>query len=232
MSRATRDLAARDAATRNGTAPVTGGDWLSKISRFVAMGDSFTAGRGCRPGEPWPEILAESLAVAGQRIALTNLAVDGATSKSVVDQLDEAVALEPDLVSVCCGGNDVLFSVRPDVEAYALRMSRIVERLKARVPGVQIITATVPETWEFFDMGPRTRKRMAWGMGGVNASIREIAKQHDLICLDVSTHPELLDPQNFMEDGLHPSPRGHMLTAIEFEHLLRERWDASGEGDR
>ena len=61
-----------------------------------------------------------------------NLAVDGATSADVLDQLGEALQLEPDLVTVVCGANDVLFSVRPDLDAYARAPRRDLQALDAR----------------------------------------------------------------------------------------------------
>ena len=74
-----------------------------------------------------------------------NLAVDGATSDEVLEQLPEAIELEPDLVTVVCGANDALRSTRPDAERYAGRLDAIFGRLRTREPGVRIVTATSPE---------------------------------------------------------------------------------------
>ena len=45
-----------------------------------------------------------------------------------------ALQLEPDLVTVVCGANDVLFSVRPDAEAYARRPRRHLPAPARRAP--------------------------------------------------------------------------------------------------
>ena len=46
-------------------------------------------------------------------LAFRNLAVEGATSEQVLEQLPEAIELEPDLVTVVCGANDVLRTPGP-----------------------------------------------------------------------------------------------------------------------
>ena len=69
-------------------------------------------------------------------LELRNLAVDGATSDEVLEQLPEAIELEPDLVTVVCGANDVLRSTRPDAERYARRLALIFGRLRGACPGV------------------------------------------------------------------------------------------------
>ena len=63
-------------------------------------------------------------------LAYRNLAVDGATSAAVLEQLPAALALEPDLVTVICGANDVLLSSRPDIEGYERRFSAILGGLR------------------------------------------------------------------------------------------------------
>ena len=88
------------------------------MTTYVAMGDSFTA--GFVPGQPrWPDALADAL---GPDVRYENLASVGATSEKVEsEQLERAIELEPDLVTLVCGANDVLESTRPDSRAYAER---------------------------------------------------------------------------------------------------------------
>ena len=94
-----------------------------QLSLYVAIGDSFTAGTGSPPGEAWPDRLASALRLRNPSLAFRNLAVEGATSAEVIDQLGEAIELEPDLVTLVCGANDVLRSTRPDVPGYARRLA-------------------------------------------------------------------------------------------------------------
>jgi lysophospholipase L1-like esterase len=190
------------------------------IRSYAALGDSFTAGTGCAPGESWADRLAARLAAGRTEFAYRNLAVEGATSADVLGQLGPALQLEPDLVTVVCGANDVLLRVRPDPHAYSRRLAGIVRRLREALPAVLIATATAPERWDFLELGPRTRRRVEDGIARFNAATRTVAEAHDVPCLEVAGHPGLADAENFIADGLHPSPLGHQRAAAGFGRLL------------
>ena len=190
------------------------------IRAYAALGDSFTAGTGCEPGESWADRLASRLGATTEGFVYRNLAVEGATSEQVFDQLGPALQIEPDLVTVVCGANDVLFSVRPDPRLYARLLGGIFRRLRSPLPGVRILTATAPERWDFLDLGPRTRARLERGISRFNAVTRAVARAYEIPCLEVAGHPGLADAQNFIADGLHPSARGHEQAAAAFERLL------------
>lgn len=205
-----------------------------EISCYVALGDSFTAGTGSPEGLGWADRIAGSLRRRNSVFVYRNLAEDGATSADVHGQLDHAVQLEPDLVTVICGANDVLRSTRPDEAAYARRLRRIFRRLRDAGPGMIVITATAPARWDFVSLGPRTRARVEAGMRSFNDATRRVAEEHGVPCLDVADHPGLRERDNFATDGLHPSPRGHARAARAFTALLRDGYGipiANTEGD-
>jgi len=193
-----------------------------RVSCYVALGDSFTAGTGSPEGRGWTDRIAASLRGRNPSFVYRNLAVDGATSADVLGQLSEGLQLEPDLVTVICGANDVLRSTRPDSSLYARRLTTIFQRIKDAGPRVIVITATSPERWDFVRLGPRTRARVEAGMRRFNDVTREVAKAHRVPCLDVADHPGLRDRDNFATDGLHPSSRGHARAAHAFAAVLRD----------
>lgn len=192
-----------------------------RVASYTALGDSFTAGTGCAPGEAWPDRLASGLRARNPSLEYRNLAREGATSEEVLGQVGPALQLEPDLVTVICGANDVLRSVRPDVDSYGERLAEILDRLLSALPGAAILTATVPEGWRFMELGPRTRDRVTNGVRKANALTRAVAAERGIPCLDVVDHPGLADPANFSADGLHPSSVGHRRAAAEFAVVLR-----------
>ena len=210
-------------------APGRAAEIRAELRLYVAIGDSFTAGTGCAHGEAWPDRLAAKLRRRHRRLALRNLASHGATSAAVLDQLPEALQLEPDLVTVVCGPNDVLRSTRPDHEGYARRLTTIFVRLRDANPDVRIATATAPDRWDFLELGPRTRARVESGIERLNAATRSVAARHGVACLDVAAHPGLHDPENFAADGLHPSPLGHARAAAGFSFLLRNHFEVEVE---
>lgn len=192
------------------------------LSLYAALGDSFTAGSGCGPDEAWPQLLGGSLRASSPALELRNLAVHGATSAGILEQLPEALELEPDLVTVVFGANDVLRTTRPDPATYARRLDRILAELLNSNPGVRIVTATSPERWQFLELGPRASARISRGITAVNAATRVVAGAHGVACLDVVGHPGLSEPENFSADGLHPSPLGHRRAARAFAALVQQ----------
>lgn len=196
-------------------------------ARFAALGDSFTAGTGCRRGESWADLVAAALGggVEGGRRGsrYLNLAADGATSRDVLGQLARAERLRPQLASVICGANDVLSSTRPDLDRFPSRLAEILDRLGALDSEPVLLTATYPTAWGFLGLGPRTRRRVADGIEFVNETIRELARERSLICLEVAGHPGLDERENFAVDGLHPSPQGHRRAAAAILEELASR---------
>jgi len=189
---------------------------------YVALGDSFTA--GLEPGQPrWPDELARAL---GGRYV--NLAEIGATSEHVEsEQLERALELSPDVVTLVCGANDVLFNTRPDPDAYAARLSRMFDRLRRELPQVQIVTATYPDISRFLDLRPRTRARVEEGMQRFNAAVRRAPRRHDVVLMESFDHPLANERAIYAADGFHPSAEGHRQAAREFLRAIRKRFRLS-----
>jgi lysophospholipase L1-like esterase len=213
------------------------------VSTYVALGDSFTAGRGSAEGERWADRLAASLAVRNPDLVYGNLAVDGANSAAVLEQLPAALALRSrtqlfphtgdncvrDLVTVICGANDVLLTSRPDIAGYEERFSQILGGLRDGAPGAAILTATAPESWHFLELRPRTKARLVSALGELNAATRTIAARHRVPCLNVAGHPGLSERENFDVDGLHPSTLGHERAAHEIALSLHAHFGIAGD---
>lgn len=191
---------------------------------YAALGDSFTAGTGCAAGEGWADRLANALGGGDPDFAYRNLAVDGATSCDVRGQVGRALQLEPDLVTVVCGTNDLLYG-RRDPLIYSRNLSAILGGLRNALPAVRLVTATAPERWDFLGVGPRTRARLEAGLARMNEMTRALAAAHDAVVLDVAGHPGLSLAENFAGDGLHPSPLGHRRAAEAFGGLIARRFE-------
>jgi lysophospholipase L1-like esterase len=191
------------------------------VTTYVALGDSFTA--GVVSGEPrWPDEVARAL---GPGTRYENLAWVGATSSDVErDQLERALSLDPDVVTLVCGANDVLESTRPDPTAYAERLARMFARLRAEAPRAAVLTATYPDISRFLDMRPRTRARVEKGMRFFNAACRRVAEHHEVALLEGFDHPAASDRGTYADDGFHPSAEGHRAAAAAFLRALRTRF--------
>ncbi len=176
--------------------------------RFVAVGDSFTEGIGDPdPAVPdghrgWADRVAEVLSQQVDDFAYANLAVRGKLIAQIVaDQIEPAVELRPDLVSICAGGNDV---IRPgtDPDAIAVQLEDAVSRLASTGAAVIVFTG--------IDTGFTPVFRPFRGKVAIyNENIRAIADRHDCIVADQWALKSVQDPRFFDDDRLHFNALGH-----------------------
>ncbi|UOQ58421.1 SGNH/GDSL hydrolase family protein [Leucobacter allii] len=181
-------------------------------SRFVAIGDSFTEGVGDpdadSPGglRGWADRFAEVLSGFGGEFSYANLAVRGKLIQQIAEeQVDAALDLRPDLVSVCAGGNDV---IRPgsDPDEVAARLERIVSRL--REGGATILLFTGVDT-AFQPVFRTIRGKVAI----FNENVRKVAQRHDCVVVDQWALEELQDSRYWAGDRLHLNALGHHTIA-------------------
>jgi len=184
------------------------------IASYVAVGDSFSAGIAGQT--PWPDLVAGRLSEDSPGIRYANFAAVGVTSHDVAaGQLGPALARRPDLISLICGANDVIESVRPDEAEFARTLAAMFGRIRAEAPDALVVTATYPPVAPA-GAGPRTRRRVRDGIRAFNATIHRGSLAHGALCLDWQAHDEVGSQQNFAADGFHPSDRGHRLAAEGF----------------
>ena len=152
-----------------------------------------------RPARGHPRLVAPGLLYA-------NLAVRGRQIADVIDeQLPQALAMEPDLVTVCIGMNDV---TRPGG----------VRRRTGR-PGGDLRPAGRLRRHRGDDHVSRRRPDAAgrpFHRGRIlqiNAVIRGAAHRHGFALVDLYTAPSMTEAQTWSFDRMHASPRGHVLFA-------------------
>ena len=120
----------------------------------------------------------------------TTSAQVGATTAEVAGtQLAPCLKLQPDLITVVSGANDVLLSVRPDIEAHAVALEFIFSRIRQRLPGAALMTATTPQVADHIGLRPRSRKRVEEGLTALNDATREVALRHEVVCLEFARPP-------------------------------------------
>lgn len=193
---------------------LNGGPW----SRYVAIGDSFT--EGMSDPDPlrengfigWADRLAALLqaraADAERTFGYANLAVRGRLLTDVVGpQLDAALALRPDLVSIVGGGNDIL-RPRADIQALAARLEAAVVTI--RTAGADVLLATPVDPVDA-PLVKATRGRA----GAYSAYIFGIAQRHGCAVIDQWSLLALRDWRMWAEDRIHMTAEGHARVALE-----------------
>jgi len=197
--------------------------------RYVALGDSLTAGRddlgpeGTRIG--WARRLAGMLGErTGVPCTLANLARDGASVEAVLawqlPSLEPATAVEawrPDLVSVTVGMNDIR---DPEFEPgrFATAVGTLLDGLAGT--GATVLTCTLPDMAGMLPLPVGLVEVARQRLRQASDAIREEAGRRDAICLDLWTMTGAADPGLFGADRIHPNTRGHQLIADAFAALL------------
>ena len=170
--------------------PTASGPW-------VAFGDSLTEGFGAGSGMDYPAQLSKRLG-----IPIHNLGVSGSTSGDGLKRLADAEALEPSVVLLCFGGNDVLQGL-PRNQMFA-NVGTIIDRLHAQGSFVVLI-------------GVRGRGLV----GDANAKgFKQLAREKEVMHV-----PNILDGvlsrPSLMSDYVHPNDAGYTEIAARLEKQLR-----------
>lgn len=183
--------------------------------RYVALGDSLTEGL-CDPGPDgalrgWADRLALLLASRGG-LHYANLAI---RSKRVADvcgtQLERALHLRPDLVTILVGAND-LVKRRVDVVALARQLEEAIVRLQQGGVEVVLITPFLP--------GNRAAGIYARRFAAFASALSGVAARTDAVLIDTDLHPSLRERANWGEDLVHLSSRGHRFLAYRVGEIL------------
>lgn len=187
--------------------------------RFVAIGDSVTEGWVDPDSEGhwigWADRLAAHIATTQvEPLAYANLAISGYRLHDIrINQFDEALAMDPDVMSIVGGVNDVI-SLRPDFEQIATDLEFMFTR--ARAKGITVITFTNPDISRANPLATVVRERLLI----LNAITRRLAREHGVLFVDFEHVPVASDPRLWGEDRLHINTIGHVRVAAGMAWLL------------
>ncbi|WP_136612194.1 SGNH/GDSL hydrolase family protein [Sinomonas albida] len=180
--------------------------------RYVALGDSFTEGVGDpHPGLPngvrgWADRVAEKLAKNQKGWEYANLAVRSKRLRQIIDdQLEPAIALEPTLVTLYAGGNDIL-DVGTDMDRLLEEYSGLVGRLAETEATLVLFTGYDIKVNPLLE--PLRRRNWQY-----NARVRELAREHGAVLVDYWCFDEYNDKRMWDSDRLHMSTAGHKFLA-------------------
>ncbi|MCG7203526.1 SGNH/GDSL hydrolase family protein [Streptomyces arenae] len=178
-------------------------------SSLVAVGDSFTEGMsdllpdGSYRG--WADVLANRMAARTPGFRYANLAVRGKLIGQIVEeQVDVAVAMRPDVITLVGGLNDTL---RPKCDMQRVRdlLTEAVERLAPACE--QLVLMRSPGR-----NGP-VLERFRPRMEALFEIVEELAGRHGARVVDLYGAPSLADPRLWDVDRLHLTPEGHRRVA-------------------
>ncbi|WP_083746274.1 SGNH/GDSL hydrolase family protein [Mycobacterium numidiamassiliense] len=187
-------------------------------SRYVAIGDSQT--EGLWDGDESTGLLgfADRLAVMLDSLypglQYANLAIRGKRLGDVLrEQIPEALAMEPDLITVCAGMNDVIQPGRSFPRALA-ELDHLYATLADS--GATVVTTTFPNVAQFLPFGWIVSKRLA----RINWAIRVAADRYGFPLVDLYNAASMRDWDTWSYDRVHASPKGHVLFAAAAAEAL------------
>lgn len=186
---------------------------------YAAIGDSFTEGVGDDLPDGgvrgWADLVALGLALAAREqdaadatFGYANLAIRGRLLGPIIDeQLDAAIALGPDLLSLNGGGNDIM---RPkvSVESVADRLAAAAE--KAMAAGIHVLLLSGGNPTKHIPLGASIEVR---GEQLARAVRARVPASDRVTFIDNWADAELTSLRYWSVDKLHLNPLGHRRVA-------------------
>ncbi|MET9022242.1 SGNH/GDSL hydrolase family protein [Actinopolymorpha sp. NPDC004070] len=212
-------LAKRTIGEPAGQAPdadgIYGGGAGDPIS-FVVLGDSTACGLGVDTAEETPgALLAAGLASLSDRpVQLSVAAFSGAETQHLEDQVDQALAVEPDVALVIIGANDVTHRTLPSDSVRLLVQG--VRRL--REAGCQVVVGTCPDLGTVEPLAfPLRQLARTWSRRLAAAqTIAVVENGARTVSLGSLLGPEFAAAPRelFGPDRFHPSAAGYASAAV------------------
>lgn len=191
-----------------------------RVGRYVALGDSFTEGVG-DPNKHlpngvrgWADRVAEKLARAQPGWEYANLAVRSKRLRHIIaDQVAPTVSMEPTLVSVYAGGNDIM-DLGTDLRILLERYEHeLVAPLTATGAHVLLFTGYDVEASPL--LRPLRKRNHQY-----NDGVRRIAQQYGATLVDYWSFDIYQDQRMWASDRLHMSKAGHKYLAARVLDIL------------
>ena len=181
--------------------------------RFVALGDSFTEGVGDPdPQRPngvrgWADRAADVLAGQTDDFGYANLAIRGRKLRAMLaEQIEPALALEPDLVTIYAGANDIM---RPSVDVDGLVRDYDAALGRVTDTGAHLVMFTAFDPGGFPVFGSMRGRFAVY-----NELVREVAERRGATLVDFWRMRDYRDPGMWADDRMHMSSAGHQRMAM------------------
>lgn len=161
----------------------------------------------------WADRVAEKLAKAEPGWEYANLAIRSKRLRHIIaEQLEPALAMEPSLVTLYAGGNDIL-DFGTDIEDLMDDYEYLVAKLAAS--GATVVLFTGFDVKVSVLLEPLKRRNTLY-----NRRVRELAEWYGAVLVDYWCFEAFHDPRMWDTDRLHMSKAGHKYLAAQvLDHL-------------
>ena len=190
------------------------GDVTQPSIKYVALGDSLTSGVGAQSfDETYSYRTAQQILKPHQSIILTPLSTPGYKSIDLVNHyLDKAVEIQPDIVTILIGVNDV-HGLGPSQSEFKTNYETLIRRLStethARIYAIAIpFIGTDELIWTPYRQYYSSRTKT------LNMVIRKLSDKYSVGYIDLYSNTiDLTDKPStyYSRDDFHPSSEGYKI---------------------
>jgi lysophospholipase L1-like esterase len=179
--------------------------------RYLALGDSYTAGEGVAPAESWPARLAEYLTAGGRPFGPPEvIARTGWTAADLAAAVATAAPRGPlALVTLLVGANDH-YRGRP-LAAYEADFDPLLTRARELAGHGVLLVVSIPD-WTATPFG-RQHGGDALSLQRFNEANRRAAAARGVLYLDLTAGAPPGEAEQTGPDGLHPTATLHAAWA-------------------
>jgi acyl-CoA thioesterase-1 len=194
------------AAEPTSASPLSGG------VRYLALGDSLTQGVGA-PDEStgaFPALLADHWRADGCQVELQNAGISGYTAGQILaEQVPQIESFQPNIITFQAGGNDIANGI--PIEEYRENVKSVLD--SATGSGARVIVLAMNE-WFRSPVGVDYGEDLPAQSAAYDAVMIEEASAHGAEFVDLrSLYAEQADQNQWVEDGLHPTPEAYQAWA-------------------
>ncbi len=193
----------------------SGGDGID----YVAIGASDATGIGASsPTKGYVFEIQDGIeAQTNHKVVLFNLGIPGAEVQQMKDiEGPAAELLEPDLISIWAGGNDLVSGVSE--QSFSDDLDAMLRSLTSNTSGF-IVIANLPDLTLLpkFQQDPDADVTVA-RIAAYNAIISTLANRYGVALVDLASTP--FENVLVSSDGFHPSNQGHQEIANKFLEVI------------
>lgn len=190
---------------------------------YTALGDSLAAGVGATGYErSYPYLVAQKIAGSDVKVTHLNFSYPGAKTDDLLrDLLPEAIASQPDVITLLIGINDVHNNYNR--QQFRRYYEEILKQLTTKTDA-QINVISLPLIGSKYSFWPGYRYYYYAKSLIFNNIIKELADSYQVNYIDLtnSTKQYSLDPGYYAVDGFHPADLGYQYwSQIIYDNLSR-----------
>ncbi len=190
---------------------------------MVCHGDSLTEGADLEKNYTWPHLVENNI-----KVTVINSGIGGDTSGGLLSRFyQDVVQHQPELVLILGGTNDLWWDL--DINLILANVFAMACQAQYRNI-VPIVGLPLPLYMDNIQQQTMMAPIAGWDkclnkLSELVNALSVAAEESDIACLDFY-HPFIgtngnVQGKYFLEDGLHPNKRGHLLMAEKMVELLR-----------